>query len=227
MSDCDREKRLDLTRVSLPFKHSNLFSGGEFELIKSNVRAMVESLDEAEDKSVDPPTVPPPSLPPLNHTGRAGRPRIEIDPRVLSDTLPLEPKTTVARLLGCSPRTIRRRQQAIERQTGVSLTPDRSRLSDEELDAIVCGILEDFPHYGRSMVLGAMTVHGHNVPESRVRKSIDRVRGAPGRFFGARPIHRRKYFVPAANSLWHHDGQHGVSYSVSQSARLQLNSTQD
>ena len=113
------------------------------------------------------------------------------------DTLPLEPKTTVAHLLGYLPQTIRRHQQAIECQTGVFLTPDQSRLSDKELDAIMGEILKDFPHYRRSMVLGAMTIHSHNVPESHVQKSIDQVHGAPGRFFGARLIHWHKYFVPA------------------------------
>lgn len=174
---------------------------------------MVESLDEAQDNSLDPLTATPPSLSNLHYTGRPGRPRIEIDPGILSRTLPIEPKTAVAGLLGCSARTVRRRQQEVEHQTGVLLAPRQSALSEDELDAIVSQILNDFPYYGRSMVMGAMTVRGHNVPERRIRESIDRVRGVPGRFFGSRPIHRRKYYVPAANSLWHHDGQHGALYN--------------
>ena len=170
---------------------------------------MVRLLDEAEVQSIDPPTSPPPSLSHLNHTGAPGRPRIEIDPDVLSRTLALEPKTTLANILGCSARTIRRRQQEVERQTGVPLATQRQALSNDELDPIIKRILGEFPHYGRSMLVGAMTFHGYNVPESRIRESISRVCGAPSHFFGSRRIHRRKYYVPAANSLWHHDGQHG------------------
>lgn len=191
-------------------KHKSLFTSEELELVTSNIKKMVELLDVAEGQSLDPPTEPAPSLSHLNHTGTPGRPRIEIEPGVLSTVLSIEPKTTLATILGCSARTVRRRQQDVERQTGVRLTPQRSTLPDNELDRIVGGILAEFPHYGRSMLMGAMTFQGHNVPERHIRRSLDRVRGAPGRFFGSRPIHRRKYFVPAANSLWHHDGQHGA-----------------
>ena len=170
---------------------------------------MIQLLDEAGTLSIDPPTSPLPSVSHLNRTGAPGRPRIEIDPDILSRTLALEPKTTLADALGCSARTIRRRQQEVEGRTGLPLTPRRPVLSDDELDPIVRGILEEFPHYGRSMLIGALTFNGYNVPERRVRDSITRVCGAPSRFFGSRPIHRRKYYVPAANSLWHHDGQHG------------------
>lgn len=207
VSDRDVQLQLDLMSA---VKHKSLFPGEELELVTSNIKAMVELLDGAEGQSLDPPTEPTPSLSHLSYAGTPGRPRIEIEPGVLSTVLSIEPKTTLATILGCSARTVRRRQQDVERQTGVRLTPQRSTLPDNELDRIVGGILAEFPHYGRSMLMGAMTFQGHNVPERHIRRSLDRVRGAPGRFFGSRPIHRRKYFVPAANSLWHHDGQHGA-----------------
>jgi hypothetical protein len=215
VSDHVHELQSDLTYISALFQHRGILPGEELELIKSNVGDMVESLDEAEGDSVDPQTIPLPSLSHLNHTGRRGRPRIEIDPSILSTTLPIKRKTTLASAIGCSARTVRRRQKDVEQQTGVALTPDRSKLSDADLDAVVGKILREFPHYGRSMLTGAMTVQGHNVPEKRIRASIARVRGAPARFFASRPIHRRKYYVPAANSLWHHDGQHGTLYPIS------------
>ena len=121
-------------------------------------------------------------------------------------------------MLGCSARTVRRRQRDLEHETGAPLTLQPSVLTNDELDTIVNRILETFPHYGRSMVIGMMAANGYNIPELRIRSSIDRVRGAPGRFFGSRPIHRRKYYVPAANSLWHHDGQHGALCWVSGTA---------
>lgn len=60
------------------------------------------------------------------------------------------------------------------------------------------------------MLMGAMRFNGFNVPERHVRESITCVSGAPSQFFGSHRIHRRKYYVPAPNSLWHHDGQHGM-----------------
>ena len=206
---CHQARKAVTGLILLPLKQQILFPREELELIMSNVKTMVRLLDETEVRSIDPPTSPVPSLSHLNRTGVPGRPRIEIDPDVLSRTLALEPKTTLANVLGCSTQTIRRRQQEVERRTGASLTPQRQMLSNEELDSIINGILGEFPHYGQSMLIGAMTFHGYNVPESRIRESISRVCGAPSHFFGSRPIHRRKYYVPAANSLWHHDGQHG------------------
>lgn len=189
-------------------KHQNLFSAAEHQLIVDNVKAMVQALDEAYGQSLD--QLPPPSSSQsyLGHTGNPGRPRVEID-AVILQSLALEPKTTLAEQLGCCTRTVRRRQQELEHQTGTALVPQQSVLSDNELDAIVGDVLKDSPNYGRSMLIGAMTFRGYNIPERRIRESLNRVRGAPGRFFGSRPIHRRSYYVPAANSLWHHDGQHG------------------
>jgi hypothetical protein len=91
----------------------------------------------------------------------------------------------------------------------MNLAPQQTRVTDDELDIIIREILHRFPDFGRSMVMGTLDDGNYNVPEHRVRASIQRVRGAPSQFFGARRIHRRKYFVPAVNSLWHHDGQHG------------------
>lgn len=208
-----RRPRLGLIQSSVASQNGDLFSETELALITSNIRTMVKLLDEAKDQSIDPPTAPPPPLSLLHHTGVAGRPRIEIDPTVLSSILSMKPKNSLARMVGCSARTVRRRQLEVERQTGEPLTPNRSTLSDDELDALVAKNLEDFPHFGRNMLIGAMAFQNINVPERRVRDSLERVRGAPGRFFGSRPIHRRKYYVPAANSLWHHDGQHGLLFS--------------
>ncbi|KAG8711825.1 hypothetical protein FRC09_020395 [Ceratobasidium sp. 395] len=50
---------------------------------------------------------------------------------------------------------------------------------------------------------------GLTIPRERVRQALEEVRGAPAAF-GARPIHRTVYRVPGPNSLWHHDGQHGL-----------------
>lgn len=59
------------------------------------------------------------------------------------------------------------------------------------------------------MIRGRLKAAGFNVPMDRIAGAYLRVHGAPG-IFGGRAIHRRVYSVPGANSLWHHDGQHGM-----------------
>ena len=61
------------------------------------------------------------------------------------------------------------------------------------------------------MATAALRANGVIVSEGRVRGSLARVSGVPGTFGGWR-VHRRRYQVAGANSLWHHDGQHGIRY---------------
>jgi hypothetical protein len=181
----------------------------ELDQIVENLKAMVQALDNAQLQSLDPPTTTLAPLLHLSHAGGPGRPRIEIKPEVLQATLALEPKTTLANMLGCSVRTICRRQRELEEETGVPLAPQWTEITDRNLDVIVREILHRFPNFGRGMVMGRLMSNNYKIPEHRVRASIERVRGVPSRFFGSRRIHHRKYYVPAVNSLWHHDGQHG------------------
>lgn len=81
-------------------------------------------------------------------------------------------------------------------------------VTDEELDLAVACVVENFPGFGRRLTAASLRARGLRVPESRVRESLVRVNGAPGRF-GGRSVHRRRYKVAGVNSLWHHDGQHG------------------
>lgn len=90
-----------------------------------------------------------------------------------------------------------------------TLAPVVSRITDQELDGLLVSILQSFPTYGRRMIAGHLTTFDHyRVHGERIRASYRRVHGTPG-VFGGRRIHRRRYKVPGANSLWHHDGQHG------------------
>jgi len=189
-------------------KHKGLFSDAEISQILQNLKAMVQALDNTRFQSLDPPVA---SLAPLSHlsqTAGPGRPSIRIDPEVLQAGLALEPKTVLANMIGCSTRTVRRRQKELEEEAGTPLTPRQTEITNNELDTVVREILHRFPNFGRAMVMGRLNANGYNIPEHDVRASIERVRGAPSRFFGSRRIHRRKYYVPAVNSLWHHDGQH-------------------
>ena len=135
--------------------------------------------------------------------------------------------TDIAPVAGCSARTLRRRALELElQQPGVApftreLAEDgtisiihhlqprpEQTLSDDELDAFVSSILQNFPNFGRAMIRGRLAAAGHDVTRDRIAASYARMHGTRGRF-GDRTIHRKVYNVPGANSLWHHDGQHG------------------
>jgi len=81
-------------------------------------------------------------------------------------------------------------------------------MSDVELDDNVRHITQNFSLHGREMVRGYLLGTGEAVPIARIRESVVRVNGPPLPF-GYRERHRQVYNVPGANSLWHHDGQHG------------------
>jgi hypothetical protein len=148
-------------------------------------------------------------------TGLRGRPRIEIDPNLLSTALGLRPKTQVVKTADCSARTIRRRQQdygilisQLNEQMGGPEVPPHSEITDDQLDQHLATVVQDFPNFGRRLATASLRAIGVIVPEHRVRDSLTRVNGTPGTF-GGRRVHRRRYKVAGANSLWHHDGQHG------------------
>ena len=194
---------------------------------------MVDSLDQACHQSSDPYRGPQLQVVSRVQTGRRGRPRIEINQDFLQYALVLRCPTGISKSLqSCSSRTICRR--ALEHglvdpgapvcteeelpngqvaQVYTSSTPPVSVLSDPELDALLTSILQIFPDFGRRMLSGRLLSLGHNVPRERIRDSYLHVHGSSGAF-GHRTIHRKVYSVAGANSLWHHDGQHGKLLSL-------------
>lgn len=160
-------------------------------------------------------------------TGKRGRPTVQIEPNFLAQALELQGPTHLASVFNCSSRTIRRR--AVElglAEPGVPIYTDTeehdgtvtrsynstskplSTLTDEQLDQFMLQILEVFPNFGRRMIEGRLKSAGHPVTRERIAASFLRVYGTPG-VFGDRTIHRKIYKVGGANSLAHHDGQHG------------------
>ena len=146
---------------------------------------MVQCLDAAATASANPPDAPPPTLTEVIHTGRRGRPCVEIDPDLLETALGMRGPTEIARLFGCTPRTVRCR--ALEHQFVEPGEPvyvdytdedgntvrlyttalwDQSELTDEQLDAITKQILEVFPVFGRQMIDGHVKYLGHQVLRS-------------------------------------------------------------
>ncbi|KAF7345496.1 hypothetical protein MVEN_01568100 [Mycena venus] len=191
-------------------QHRAAFPSTEYAVLQQSITAMVQQLDEAR-------------VLPLG-----GRPRIEIDPEFLAQAIQLRGPAHLASVFRCSARTVRRRLlhhglsepgQRVYNDTPqadgtiarsyTSTSRPVSTLTDSELDALLTSILEVFPDFGRRMLMGRLKSAGHHVPRDRITASYLRVHGTPGRF-GVRSIHRKPYKVAGANSLWHHDGQHGL-----------------
>jgi len=190
---------------------------------------MVAALDQVCQLSLDPPDSTL-SLVDYDGLGRAGRPRIVIDSRFLSFALGVRGPTEIAKVFGCSSRTVRRR--ALEHgllrpgeapfqnvvgddgnvtriRCGAPKHTRHSDISDDELDIIVSTILTDFPNFGRIMIDGRLRSFGIIVPRRRIQDAYIRVHGPPPSFIRRRIV-RRQYFVAGVNSIWHHDGQHGA-----------------
>ncbi|KAH8105808.1 hypothetical protein DFH11DRAFT_1518359 [Phellopilus nigrolimitatus] len=91
-----------------------------------------------------------------------------------------------------------------------SLLSPLSNLTDEQLDALISQLRQHYCRAGISMLHGMLHNLGHRVPRERIRISLIRIDPVQ-RVFQRIRIRRRVYSVPGPNSLWHHDGQHGIS----------------
>ena len=195
---------------------------------------MLQALEAAARESRDPPPAQPIIVSRPTHTGRPGRPRIEINPIFLEVALDLRGPTGIAPVVRAAARTVRRRALEhglvepgppvyvdtpdpnnpglfIRRYT--SSAPVVTTMTNEQLDTLVFQALEIFPSFGRRMLDGFFRAIQEHVPRERIRASYERVRGAPASLIN-RPLERRVYHVAGPNSLCHHDGQHGVLYYI-------------
>jgi hypothetical protein len=225
-------RSLDRSALLTFSKHSTLMNPAEKTVIESSVHEMLQHLKDAASLSSDPTDAPPLTTSYLIHTGRPGRPSVYISRDVLAAALQYRGPTHLAHIFHCSSRTIRR--MALEyglvgpgppvyvdylHEDGhvyrfyTSSTGSVSELSDDDLDSLIADMVQRFPNFGRRMIDGHLKHLGHRVPRSRVQASYLRVHGPPAASFGRTRIQRRVYSVPGPNSLWHHDSQHGVSYS--------------
>ena len=112
-------------------------------------------------------------------------------------------QTSIAKLLGCSTRTIRR-------ITDYDLDSwlRFSDIDDELLDLTVQDIQKQYPNWGEKSVQGHLSSVGLKIQRWRVRDSLRRVCPSAVKERFCRAIHRRRYDVPYPNSLWHIDGYH-------------------
>jgi hypothetical protein len=91
----------------------------------------------------------------------------------------------------------------------MSYTAPVSNITDLELDELLRELRSSFHRAGISMLDGMLRSIGYRIPRERIRTSLMRIDPVQ-RVFQRIRIRRREYHVPGPNSLWHHDGQHGV-----------------
>eukprot|EP00794_Sanderia_malayensis_P000833 gene833-125_t len=133
-----------------------------FITIKRFVRSLIEtqSSDEAERYTVD-----------RVHDGRRGRPRINIQEEQL---LFLRSKhftwTSVAKLLGVSSKTVRRRAHEL----GIG-EENYNAITKEELRSIMVAIQRTTPNIGQSRMIGALRSRNIKVQRWRVRELLREV----------------------------------------------------
>jgi len=203
------------------------FTAHEMSTMQQNCTGMVEAIDAVAAQIVDHDIQGSPvAVSQKNHTGKRGRPAIEVDAVALQQLLELRGPGSTGELLGCSSKTVRRRALELGLvQPGApvithEVQPDGSISSvfhrresqsntDEEVCAAVSAVLETYPDFGREKLLAAVKAQGVSATRRQVEATLLLLRG-PSESRNRRPIQRRVYTVPGSNYLWHHDGQHGL-----------------
>lgn len=199
---------------------------------------MIQALRNAASGAADRPDTTGPVFGPSTsavNTGQRrgrGRPRKSVDPTQLQ-TLTHSSRMTrnaVGVIFECSGRTIRRRlvdhgispagppvyttSQSADGTIIQTYHPgsssDLSQLTNAELDILIRDIHTQFPSFGWQMIDGYLLQVGQRVPKRQIDESYTRLFGPSDRTFAQRRIARAPYNVPGPNSLWHHDGQHGM-----------------
>ncbi|KAL9978173.1 hypothetical protein ACROYT_G015664 [Oculina patagonica] len=141
----------------------------------------------------------------VDHTGRTGRPRYLItDTQIRMLREEGFRWADVARLLGVSPITLRRRRVEFEMPLGNNFDD----IPNDVLDNLASELLHRTPQAGRHMVQGALRSRGLRIQRERIRDSIIRVDPITSTLRNARRVVRRRYSVPCPNALWHLDGNH-------------------
>lgn len=214
-------------QVSDLTQYQNELVAGDYRSLQESVATMIECLRAAEIEAMDPPA---PGLQVSRRVkGRVGQQRVEMDRNFLENTLQVRGPHQLGMIMKCSLRTIRRRAleyslvheappvfQTFQNPDGTvsqtwhsSSTPSHSAVADipDALDELVRAVLHTFLNVGRQKLNGMLKARGYRIPRERLRESYVQVHGAPAHF--ARPqIERQSYYVPAPNSIWHHDGNH-------------------
>ena len=115
----------------------------------------------------------------------------------------------ISKLLNVSISTIQRRRSEFGLEE-----ENYSDITNEELDSIYHSLANNSgdnivtPNLGRRRFIGALRSRGLRIQRWRVSECIRRVDPVGTALRWRLVIHRRKYYVPAPNSLWHIDSAH-------------------
>ena len=145
--------------------------------------------------------------PDMVFTGERGRPSYNIPREKL--LFFIENRFTIAdiaSMCGVSERTIKRRLQEFD----LSILSSYSTLTDEQLQEIIKGILDEFPNCGYKRMTGFLFSRGFRVQQERIRRAMRIVdpEGVILRAMQLNTIHRRHYSVYSPLALWHVDTHH-------------------
>ena len=86
--------------------------------------------------------------------------------------------------------------------------PQKTRISDEELDFMVRNLITNYPQRGEKMLDGWLAVADCRVQRARLRASMRRVDPEGILLRRRKAVHRRIYQVAGPHHLWHVDGNH-------------------
>ena len=189
--------------------------GCSFDAPGARLREAIQNLRKIQNEAQETPPLSPNAI----YTGRVGRPRFDVPQYQLAALL--ESGFTgpqISNIVGVSLSTIRRRMV----QFGLSITAQYSHISDEDLDLLVTDIKEQFPTCGNKVMQGHLQSRGYRIQQIRVREAIMRVDPAGSMMRRLRALNRRKYCVPAPNSLWHMDGNHKLIRYMSKTTIIQF-----
>ncbi|XP_046858604.1 uncharacterized protein LOC124452053 [Xenia sp. Carnegie-2017] len=114
--------------------------------------------------------------------------------------------TQIASLLSVGKRTIERRHH----EFNISLNTTFSLIRNDDLDAVVKDIVNEFPNVGSRQLQHFLRARGYNIQHQRVREALRRVdpEGVLLRAIELNVIKRKPYNVKSPLSLWHIDGYH-------------------
>jgi hypothetical protein len=145
------------------------------------------------------------------HTGKRGRPRKNVDPKVLHEAFQTGrriPTSVLASILGISRATLHARKDEMGINSGYS------DISDDDLDSLIQEYRQEHPTAGRSYIIGHLrAAHSLRLQRHRVVASVDRIdQLGQGLQAIEQPVgekkQRTRYHVPRPNALWHIDGHH-------------------
>ena len=160
--------------------------------VAENIKTLIEVLNGIEDQ--------------LQRQSRCrGRPAIRITEHELCNLLELHfTQVEIAKLFGCSTRTVRRRILEYGFQEVIRFTD----INDQSLDELVTNFVTNFPCAGQKTLAGYLESQGYHIQRWRIHDSLLRVDPWGVEQRTRNILHRRQYRVKGPNSLWHIDGNH-------------------